>query len=71
MLKETTKLVGPFETMPQEPWYPRKGAKPDHVIKLNCRDVHTYASYKTTTAWENFNNQRTEIPALIPTMINS
>ena len=31
ILKETTKLVGPFESMPKEPWHPGKGAKPDCV----------------------------------------
>ena len=28
--------------MPQEPWHPRKGAKPDPVILLNDEEVHTY-----------------------------
>ena len=36
ILKETTKLAGPFGTMPQKPWHSRKGAKPNRVIQLNC-----------------------------------
>ena len=32
ILKEMTKPAGPFGTMPQEPWQPGKGAKPDHII---------------------------------------
>ena len=57
MLKEMTEPAGPFGTMLQEPWHPGKGAKPDRVIQLNCREVRTHASYKTTRTWENFNNQ--------------
>ena len=34
-LKETIEPAGLFETMPQEPWHPGKGAKPDFVIQLN------------------------------------
>ena len=30
-----TEPVGPFGTMPQEPWHPGKGAKPDRVIQLD------------------------------------
>ena len=56
-LKETTKLAGPFGTMPQEPRHPGKDAKPDRVIQLKCREGCTYASYKATRTWENFNNQ--------------
>ena len=51
ILKETTKPVGPFATMSQEPWHCGKGAKLDHVIKPICRKVRTHTSYK------NFNNQ--------------
>ena len=47
--------------MPQKPWHPGKGAKLDHVIQLNCREVHTHASYKATRAWESFNNQETKM----------
>ena len=36
ILKETTKLAGPFGTMPQKPWHSRKSTKPDRVIQLNC-----------------------------------
>ena len=32
--------------MPLEPWLPGKGAKPDHIIQLNCGEVHTHARYK-------------------------
>ena len=52
---------GPFETMPQQPWHPGKGAKLDRVIQLNYGEVHTHASYKTTRTWENFNNQGTKM----------
>ena len=60
-MKETTKLASPFGTMPQEPWHPGKGAKSDHAIQLNCREVRTHASYQTTRTWENFNNQGTKM----------
>ena len=46
--------------MPQEPWHPGKDAKPDRIIQLNCGEVCTHASYKTTRTWENFNNQGTK-----------
>ena len=61
ILNETTELVDPFETMPQEPWHPEKGNKPDCAIQLNCGDVRTYASYKTTRTCGNFNNWGTKI----------
>ena len=64
ILKETTEPAGPFETMPQEPWHPGKGAKPDHVIQLNCGEVRTHASYKTTRTWEDFNNWGTKMNLL-------
>ena len=48
ILKQITDPVGPFGTMPQKPWHPGKGTKPDYVIQLNCGEMHTYASYKTT-----------------------
>ena len=47
--------------MPQEPWHPGKDAKPDRVIQLNYGEVRTYASYKATRTWENFNNQGTKM----------
>ena len=56
-----TEPAGPFGTMPQEPWHPGKGAKPDRVVQLNCGEVCTHASYKTTRTWENFNNQETKM----------
>ena len=56
ILKEITELGGPFGTMPQEPLHSEKGAKPDCVIQLNCGEVCTHASYKTTRTWENFIN---------------
>ena len=61
ILKETTEPAGPFGTMPQEPWHPGKGAKPDRIIQLNCGEVCTHASYKTTRTWENFNNWGTKM----------
>ena len=56
-----TEPAGPFRTMPQEPCHPGKGAKPHRVIQFNCGEVSIHASYKTTRAWENFNNQGTKI----------
>ena len=47
--------------MPKEPWHPGKSAKLDRVIQLNCGEVRTHASYKTTRTWENFNNQGTKM----------
>ena len=61
ILKETTETVGPFGTMPQEPWHPGIGTKLDCVIQLNCGEVRTHASYKTTRTWENFNNRGTKM----------
>ena len=61
ILKETIKPADPFETIPQEPWHPGKGAKLDRVVQLNCGEVHTHASYKTTRTWENFNNRGTKM----------
>ena len=52
----TTELAGPFGTMPQEPSHPGKDAKPGRIIKLNCGEVHTHASYKATKTLGNFNN---------------
>ena len=52
IFKETTKSAGPFGTMPQEPWHPGKGAKPDFVSQLNCGELGSRASYKTTRTWE-------------------
>ena len=49
-----TKTAGPFGTIPQL-------AKLDCVIQLNCEEVRTHASYKTTTTWENFNNWGTKM----------
>ena len=65
ILKATAELAGPFGTMPQEPWYPEKGAKPDRVIQCNCGEVCTRASYKTTRTWENFNNRGTKMILLL------
>ena len=62
--KETTELAGPFRTMPQELWHPRKGAKPDRVIQLNCGEVRLYTSYKTAKTWRNFNNRETKMIVL-------
>ena len=52
---------GPLRTIPQEPWHPGKGAKPDCVIQLDCVEMRTHASYKTTKTWENFNNPGTKM----------
>ena len=46
-----------LELLPQEPWYPGKGAKTDRIIQLNCGELCTHASYKTNRTWENFNNR--------------
>ena len=32
IVKGTTELAGTLWTMPQEPWHPGKGAKPDRII---------------------------------------
>ena len=50
--------------MPQEPWHPEKGTKPDRVIQFSCGEVRSHASYKTTGTWENFNNTGTKITLL-------
>ena len=42
------KLAGPFGTMPQELLHPGKGDKPNQDIQLNCGELCTHASYKTT-----------------------
>ena len=39
ILKETTELVGPFAAMPQEPWYPGKGAKQIVLSKSTAGSV--------------------------------
>ena len=57
ILKDTMEPAGPFETMPQEPWHPGKGAKLDRIIQLNWGEVRTHASYKTTRTLENFINR--------------
>ena len=57
IFKETTEPADPFGTMPLEPWHPGKDAKPDRVIQLSCREVHTHAIYKATRTWGNCNNQ--------------
>ena len=38
-----------------------KGAELDRVTQLNCGQVCTHASYKTTRTWENFNNEGTKM----------
>ena len=62
--------TGPFSSMPQKPWHPGKGAKPDRVILFNCREVYVHASYKTTLTWGRLNNWGTD-PPFEGTMINS
>ena len=61
ILKESTKPAGPFGTMPQELWHAGKGAKPDQVVQLNCWELHTHASNKSTRTQEKFNNQGTKM----------
>ena len=39
-----------------EPLHPGKVAKLDGIFQLNCKEVHTHASYKTTRTWENLNH---------------
>ena len=58
-IEENDETGGSIGTMPQEPWHLGKGAKPDRVIQLNCGEVRTHASYKTTRTWENFDNRGT------------
>ena len=57
ILKEMTEPASPFGTMPLEPWHPRKDAKLDCIIQLNCGEVHIHGSCKATRTWENFNNR--------------
>ena len=47
--------------MPQEPLHRGEGAKIGRIIQLNCGEVCTHASYKTTRTWENFNNGGTKM----------
>ena len=61
MLQETTEPANLFGTMPQKPWHLGIGAELDCIIHLNCREVHTHASYTTNRTWENFNNQGTKM----------
>ena len=56
-LKETTNPVDPSGTMEQVPRHLGEGAKSDHAIQLNCGEVRTHTSYKTTKTCEDFNNQ--------------
>ena len=56
-----TEPAGPFGIMPQEPLNPGKAAKLDCVIQLNCGEVSTHVSYKTTRTWENFDEWGTKI----------
>ena len=51
----------PFGSMLQELGRPGKDAKPDHVIQLNCEEVHTHASHEATRRWENFTNRGTKM----------
>ena len=49
-----------------------KGDKLNCVIQLNCREVHTHASYTTARTWENFNTRGTKNnPPFRQTMINN
>ena len=64
-LKETTKPAGPFGTMSHKPWYSGKGAKPDCIIQLSCREVHTHASFKTIRTWKKFNIRGTKMSLLL------
>ena len=68
-IEGTNKSAGPFGTMPQEPQHPGKGAKSNCIIQHNCREVHTYTSYKTTRIWENFNNRGTKMSLLQPNYV--
>ena len=71
ILTEMTKLACPFGTMPQEPWYPGKGAKPGCIIQHNCREVRHHASYKTTRTCEKFNNWGTKMTFLSDKLWNN
>ena len=55
-MKGMTKLVWPFGTMSHGPLHPGKGAKPDSIIQLNCREVRTLAIHEATRTWGSFNN---------------
>ena len=58
----------PFGTIPQKPWHPGRGAKPDCIIHLNCREVCIHASHKTIRKWESFNNRGTNMVFLTQTI---
>ena len=47
--------------MPQEPWHPEKGAKPDCIIQLDCGEVGTHASCKTTWILENLTTEEQKL----------
>ena len=53
--------MDPFGTIPQEPWHPEKGAKPDYIIQHNWKEICLHASYKTTRTCKNFNNRGTKM----------
>ena len=41
--------------------YATRNTTSEYVIQLNCSEVHTHASYKTTRTWDKFNNHGTKI----------
>ena len=41
--------------MPEEPWHPRKGAKSDQVMQLNCLEVIKQPEHKRTWTTEEQN----------------
>ena len=59
--RKQTNQQAHLELCHRHPWQPGKGAKLDRVIQLNCGEVRTHASYKTTRTWENFNNRGTKM----------
>ena len=71
ILKETTEPTGPFGTIPQDSLHPGRSAKPDRIIQLNYREIHTFASYKTTRTWENSSNRGEKIILLSDKLANN
>ena len=61
ILKEMTEVADLFGSMLQELGHSGKDAKLNHVIQLNCEEVHTHANHEATRRWENFTNWGTKM----------
>ena len=65
ILEEMKDSGKPFGTMPQEPWNPGKGNKPDCIIQHNYEEVRTHENCKTTRTWECFDNREAKLTFLL------